>query len=363
MVEWYNVPFSNFLSLLFQNTPIIMHPPCSPSSLTLRGLRIAPALFLAPMAGVTHSAFRRLVADFGGYGALYTEMLLAKMLLREDFRSSPYLKRRPEEGPVIYQLLLSDTDRLEEIIDRLVGEANPAGIDVNCACPAPDIQSWLAGAALFEDGERLGRVLRTIRGRYEGVLTIKIRLGKNREGWEERFAERLKLCEECGVDAVVLHPRFSEDKLKRVCRHHLYAWAAGLTRLPIIASGDISPDAVSANPDAFAPLGGIMVGRLAAAQPWIFTQFQTPDSECKTAVDYVAVWERLVDYVCEDFPPEKQFSRIKIFSEYFSRNFVFGHTFFTKVRSASDIPAARLRAREFLAAAPPVNKTPSFCGI
>ena len=351
----------------------------SPSSgLTLRGLRIAPALFLAPMAGVTHSAFRRLVADFGGHGALYTEMLLAKMLLREDFRSSPYLKRRPSEGPVFYQLLLSDADQLEAIIDRLVGEANPAGIDVNCACPAPDIQSWLAGAALFEDVERLGRVLNTIRSRYDGILTIKIRLGKNREGWEQRFAERLKLFEECGVDAVVLHPRFSEDKLKRVCRHNLYAWAAGLTRLPIIASGDISPGAVSASPADFVPLGGIMVGRLAAAQPWVFSQWggggpaETSDGSDRSdqsvgysasPLDYCAIWNRFVDYVCEDFPAEKQFSRIKIFSEYFSRNFVFGHTLFTKIRSASDIPAARLRAQEFLHADPPMNKVPSFFGI
>jgi len=247
---------------------------------------------------------------------------------------------------------------------------------------------WLA--ALFEDCERLGRVLRTIRSRYDGILTIKIRLGKNREGWEERFAERLKLCEECGVDAVVLHPRFSEDKLKRVCRHQLYAWAAGLTRLPIIASGDISPGAVSASPAAFAPLGGIMVGRLAAAQPWVFAQWNSvavdggvelgretsranhiepPTGASPVAgiaagpLDYFATWDRFVDYVCEDFPAEKQFSRIKIFSEYFSRNFVFGHTLFSKIRSAADIPAARLRAKDFLHADPAMNKAPSFFGI
>ena len=80
-------------------------------------------------------------------------------------------------------------------------------------------------------------------------------------------------------------------------------------------------------------------------------------------IDYFAVWSRFVDYVCEDFPPEKQLIRVKIFSEYFSRNFVFGHTFFTGIRSAPDIATARLRAQAFLEADPAVNKAPSFSGI
>ena len=66
--------------------------------------RIAPALFLAPMAGVTNSAFRRLLADFGGYGALFTEMLSASAFLQDKTDESPFTKRRACEGQVIYQL-------------------------------------------------------------------------------------------------------------------------------------------------------------------------------------------------------------------------------------------------------------------
>ncbi len=350
-----------------------MNPDAIQSGLTLRGVRIAPALFLAPMAGVTHSAFRRLVADFGGHGALFTEMLLTKMLLKEDFRRSPYLKRRPEEGRLFYQLLLSNADGLEPIIDRLVAEAAPDGIDVNCACPAPDIRSWQAGSALFENPEAVRGILEAIRRRYNGILTVKIRLGTGTEGWEARLRDRLALFEECGVDAVTLHPRFAGDKLKRVCRHDLYAWAASLTRLPIIASGDISPEAVAAKPEAFAPLGGIMVGRLAAAQPWIFAQWgraqatrgpaASPFGKESQPAGYWEVWSRLVDYVVEDFPPEKQLSRVKIFTEYFSRNFLFGHTFFTSVRSAPDIAAARVRAEPFLRSDPQTVREPGFAGI
>lgn len=323
------------------------------------------------MAGVTHSAFRRLVSDFGGAGALFTEMLLAKLLLQENFRNSPYVKRRPGEGRVFYQLLLNGADGLEPVIDRLVAEAAPAGIDVNCACPAPDIRSWQAGAALFENAAALRGVLETVRKRYDGILTVKIRLGTGADGWEARLRERLALFEACGVDAVTLHPRFAGDKLKRVCRHDLYAWAASLTRLPLIASGDISPEAAKAKPEAFAALGGIMVGRLAAAQPWIFAQWGLPpeargpsaSSFDGGTVGYWEVWSRLADYVEEDFPPEKRFGRVKIFTEYFSRNFLFGHSFFTTVRAAPDLAAARVRAEEFLRSNPQTVREPSFAGI
>src|SRR5512134_3989837 len=107
--------------------------------LVLRGVTFAPPLFSAPMAGVTHSAFRRLLSDFGGYGALYSEMLSGKYLLHEDLERSPWLKRRPAEGRVIYQLLMSDDDRLPEIAARLRRLA-PDAIDLNLACDAPSVR-------------------------------------------------------------------------------------------------------------------------------------------------------------------------------------------------------------------------------
>ena len=94
-----------------------VHSPVQP--LTLRGVCYDPPLFCAPMAGITHSAFRRLLSDFGGYGALYTEMLSAKMVVHEDPETSPWLKRRPQEKRVIYQLLVTEATRLPATLARL----------------------------------------------------------------------------------------------------------------------------------------------------------------------------------------------------------------------------------------------------
>ncbi len=327
------------------------------SSLTIRNVKFTPALFCAPMAEITHSAFRRLLADFGGYGALYTEMLSARALLTE-VSSSPYVRRRPAEGRVIYQILVNGSEPLEGIVERL-GAFGADGIDINCACPSPSIKALRAGAFLFEDEVRLAHVLRTLRRLYAGPLTVKIRLGKHQPDWREQLMRRLKLIEDCGTDAITLHPRFHDEKLKRVARHELFAWAAAQTRLPVIANGDIAgPALIQANPAHFGSTAGIMVGRMAAVQPWIFAHWQSP-----APVDYAAVWDKLFQYVCEDFIPRKALFRMKIFSAYYARNFSFGHTFATKAQNAKTLEELCEIARQFLSATPRLVPAPSASGI
>ena len=325
--------------------------------MTLRNVQFAPALFCAPMAEITHSAFRRLLADFGGYGALFTEMLSGRAILKEA-PSSPYVRRRPEEGRVIYQVLVNGSEPLEEIVERLAA-FGADGIDVNCACPSPSIRALRAGAFLFEDEDRLAHVLRTFRRLYAGPLTVKIRLGKNQADWREQLESRLKLIEDCGVDALTLHPRFRDEKLKRVARHELFSWAIAQTRLPVIANGDITgPALVRANPAHFGSAAGIMVGRMATVQPWIFAHWQKPEP-----VDYAAVWDKMFQYVCEDFVPRKALFRMKIFTAYYARNFSFGHTLWTKVQNAKTLEEMREIALTFLSAAPRLVPEPSASGI
>jgi tRNA-dihydrouridine synthase B len=328
-------------------------------SLTLRGRVFQPAVFCAPMAGITHSAFRRLVAGFGGYGALFTEMLSAKALLNETFANSPYVRRRPEEGPVIYQLLISDTDRLDAILER-VRSYEPAGLDVNLACAAREIRMTRAGAALFDDAVRMQRVLDAVRGSFDGPLTVKIRLGHEGAGWQEAFAVSAAAIRNSGVDGVILHPRFTKQKLRSHARHESLAWASGELRLPMIVSGDLtSLSDVESRRDALSCAEGLMIGRMAAAQPWVFAQW----NGSSPAIDHGAVWMRLYEYVAEDFAPGRQLARVKIFTEYFSRNFRFGHTLFSRVQSASSMEEARGRAAAFFAAEPAVTAFPSVRGI
>ena len=336
-----------------------MNQPPQLKPLALRGVVFDPPLFCAPMASITHSAFRRLLADFGGYGALFTEMLSAKMILREDRERSPCLKRRPQEGKVVYQLLAWDTARLAETIERL-SPLKPDGLDLNAACAAPSVLRSRGGADLCEDPARLCAILRVMRRAFAGPLFVKLRLGRETEGWRERLHARLRLLEDEGVDALTVHPRFHEEKFKRSARHELIAELAARTRLPVIASGDIcgahDPDARSA---ALAPAAGLMIGRMAAACPWVFARWHDPE----LAVDPAQVWRRLCGYIAEDFGPAQALIRLKVLAPYFARNFLFGHTFFTAVHSAPDLASAVERSERFLAEGPQLSRSVSVGGI
>jgi tRNA-dihydrouridine synthase len=162
------------------------------------------------------------------------------------------------------------------------------------------------------------------------------------------------------VDALILHPRFADEKLKRRARHELYRELAAHTRLPIIANGDLcGPETIAAQPEHFAAVRGLMIGRMAVVRPWVFAAWHDP----LPTPDYLEVWTRFVDYVCEDFTPRRAFYRIKAFTTYYARNFQFGHTLFTAAQSAPNLETLRERATRFLAADPPVVRQPNLQGL
>ncbi len=318
-------------------------------SIILNGTTIAPALFLAPMAGITNSAFRRLLSDFGGYGALTTEMLSASAFLHENPAQSAFSRRRECEGRVIYQVRISGEEDIEAAFAKLERQ-NPAAIDLNLGCPAPEIQKMASGAALFRDFNRLKQVLKRIRSCYHGTLTVKCRLGDDPERWRESFVERLKLFEDSDVHAVTVHPRFSTEKLKRRARWKEFPWIASQTRLPVIGNGDVcSVRDIMENQSCFAPLAGVMLGRIVAQKPWIFGEFAgQPPAE----IDHTEIWDRLYRYTLEDLPPERALGRIKEFTAYFSKNFFFGHELYRKNLAARNVIEIREASMSFLASNP-----------
>lgn len=316
----------------------------------------SPALFCAPMAGVTHSAYRRLVADFGGYGALYTELLASKQMVREDPDKSTYLKRRPEEGQVIYQLLLTGKDKIPEIIERVM-HLSPSAIDINCGCAGKYVRKAGGGIALFGNRKTLEKVVRSVRKEFSGYLMLKTRLGRAVPDWREQFLDRIKLLEDCGVDAITLHPRFATQHMKRAADHKLFGWLAEHTRLPVIANGDIiGPETIAKRPEYFEKTAGIMVGRMAIVCPWLFAAWNKPDFK----VDYLATWQKFYDYLLEDFSEQDAIAPLKLFTKYYAQNFSFGQTLYTASRNAPTAQALRDLAVKFMSADPAIKVTPTL---
>ncbi len=324
----------------------------------IRDRRFEPARFCAPLAGYTHSAFRRLIVELGGCGAVWTEMLAARQILGENFKTSPWLRHHTKGSCLVYQLMVTAQDPIERILNRL-GDAGADALDLNLACHIWSIRSQSAGSALFENLDSLRSVLREVRRLWPHVLTAKIRLGHQGPGWEARFVERLRLLEDAGVDAVILHARFFEDRLKRPARHELFNWAASVTRLPLIANGDLdSPDTLQAQAHHFQSVSAVMLGRMAVIRPWVFASWNRP-----VHVDFACIWNRMHEYVTEDFPPALALRRLKMFTKYFAANFKFGHQFNVELARAQSLEEIRQRAEGFFSRAPALVARPNPVGL
>lgn len=321
---------------------------------------IQPAIFCGPMAGISHSAFRRLVADFGGYGAQFTEMLSGPALLHENLARSPFTKKRAYEGRVIYQLRLNGEEHIAAVIERLK-KAEPFALDINLGCPAPEIIKMGAGVALFSNAAKLDKVLKEIRLHWDGNLTIKCRLGTDEKKWRGEFEKRLGIFESHNVNALFVHPRFFNEKLKRTSRWRYAEWIAQQTSIPVIVNGDIiSRESLERCHEQAPGAKGVMIARAAVAQPWIFARLSGRET---MDVDFCEVWQRFYRYVCEDFIPEKAIGRLKEFTAYYSRNFFFGHTLSSSVQAAKTLDALFKAAQLFLSANPQAVKQISVSGI
>jgi tRNA-dihydrouridine synthase len=285
-------------------------------------------------------------------------MLAARQILSENFQASPWVRRRPPEGFLVYQLMVTAEDPLDRVLG-LLSEQGVEAVDLNLACNARSIRNCEAGSTLFENLEALRKVARTARRLWSGILTAKIRLGHQGPDWQPRFVERLRLLEDSGLDAVILHPRFFEDKFKRRARLELIPWAASLTRLPLIANGDLGgSQQVRAQAEHLQPASAIMIGRMAIVRPWIFATWEQAQT-----VDLAAIWRKMYQFVREDFPAKVALRRIQMFTKYFAANFTFGHQFNVQVSNAPSLEEVFGRAAEFFSRAPATVLYPTVSGL
>ena len=277
-------------------------------------------------------------------------MLPSQTLLSENLAVSPYTKRRQEEGPVVYQLVITGRESFDEALKKLLAY-KPFGIDINLGCPAPMISRKGGGKALYDDLTRLKDVLHKVRSLWSGPLSVKCRLGHETEDWQDRFLERLDCFTSAGVDAVCIHPRFFHEKLKRRARWNLIPWVRSHWQRSLIGNGDMV-DATALELLQRGDCDGLMIGRAAVTRPWVFQELCGK----KVAIDYCQVWDDFYRYTLEDFAPERAIGKIKEFTTYFAANFKFGHELFRRVQSSEDLETLYERAHTFLGSRPQVLK-------
>jgi nifR3 family TIM-barrel protein len=299
------------------------------------------------MAGLSHSAFRQLVAKFGGCGLFYTEMLSARSLPFEAPGASPWLARGPGERPIIYQLLVSHPEEVPPAL-ATIHACGVDGVDINMGCTAALIIKRGGGIALMKEPARARAIIKAVRQETNLPLLAKVRLGWSLD-WES-FSGFCTMLQDGGVDAVVVHPRLKEDRLKRPARWEYIARTKELLRIPVIGNGDVDSPEGAARMFRQTGCDAVMIGRAAARQPWLFRDVATSlwgDAPIPSTPDPPAAFRDFLALLDATLPAEYRLPLLRHFIVYFAENYAFGHTLWRVVHNAKSIAEAAAYADAF----------------
>jgi len=238
------------------------------SMLTIGALHLKNHLILAPMSGRTNLPFR-LIAKRMGAALVITEMISAAGLSRGQAKTRTYLDSHPAERPVAAQLFGSEPDSMA-ISAQIAAEKGMDAIDVNMGCPAKKVVKTGSGVALMRNPNKVAKILSAMRRNTSLPLTVKIRAGWSPE--EANGLEIAKIAEDCGADGISIHPRYASQGFSGKADWTLIARIKRAAKIPVIGSGDITEPSLALKMRSETNCDGIMIGRAAAASPWIFRQ-------------------------------------------------------------------------------------------
>ena len=224
---------------------------------------------LAPMAGVTDLAFRQLCREMG-CGLLYTEMVSAKAILYENKNTFPLLETAPAEHPIAVQIFGSDADIMADMAAKLAEERSFDIIDINMGCPVPKIVNNHEGSALMKNPKLVEQILDKMVKKVNKPVTIKIRKGFDEQS--VNAVEIAKIAEACGVSALAVHGRTREEYYSGTADYGIIAAVKRGVSIPVIGNGDIRSAADAKRMYETTGCDGIMIGRAARGNPWIFKE-------------------------------------------------------------------------------------------
>jgi nifR3 family TIM-barrel protein len=291
-----------------------------PDSLQIGNVRIAPATILAPMAGVTDTVFRRFIRnasfvrsaqdvmavpedarqelsltslnqeqtsvctepgssavlknkdEISGCGLLMTEFTSADGLFRtRESKRKRYLTFYEDEHPISAQLFGSDPYTLAESA-KIVEDAGFDLVDLNLGCPAKRVVKCNGGSGLLKDLPVIGTIFEAVRSAVKIPFTVKFRLG-----WDDEnivCVPLARMAEDCGLNGVALHARTREQGYSGNARWEWIAAVKDAVKIPVVGNGDIRTPEDAIAMVAQTGCDGVMIGRTAASNPWIFRQIR-----------------------------------------------------------------------------------------
>ena len=237
-----------------------------------------PKLFLAPMEGVGSLPFRKAMSQVGGFDEACTEFLRVPANAHTPSLAKRYHHNALDPYPQAVQLMGSNPELMAEMSLILEKRLAPR-IDLNCGCPSNTVTGRGAGSSLLKDPNLLYKVAKAMKSSVSIPVTAKLRSGFDDISL---FEENLLAAQEAEVDFITLHPRTKKEGYKPPARWDLIARAKECLDIPVIGNGDILTVA-----DAFDMLkqtqcDGLMIGRGAVTNPWIFHEIKSAFSKKKS---------------------------------------------------------------------------------
>jgi nifR3 family TIM-barrel protein len=224
---------------------------------------------IAPMAGMTDSAFRRLVKRQGGCGLVVSEMVSSEAIIRGIDRTLEYLEYTEEERPVAIQIFGGDPDTMAEAA-RVVESRGADIVDVNMGCPVHKIAKNNAGCRLMRDPAQAAAIVAAMVAAVKIPVTVKMRAG-----WDEgevNAPEVARRVEDAGASALAVHGRTAAQAYTGRADWDLIGRVAEAVRIPVFGCGDLveAHDILARMQKA--DVAGVLIGRGILRNPWLFAQ-------------------------------------------------------------------------------------------
>ncbi len=236
--------------------------------LKIGSLILKNRLIMAPMAGITNLPFRLIVKKYG-VGLVTTEMISARGLTLSQKKTLEYLQSDPEEKPLAVQIFGCEPSVMSDAAVIAV-EAGASIVDINMGCPARKVLKIGAGGALLQAPERIKKIVGAVKKACHVPLTVKIRAGWSAD--KPVALEIARIIEDCGADAVSIHPRYVTQGFSGAADWKIIAAVKRELKIPCIGNGDITSPALAFDMISQTACDGVMIGRGAVGNPWIFKQ-------------------------------------------------------------------------------------------
>ena len=331
-------------------------------------------LAVAPMAGMTDTAFRRLVKRHGGCGLVVTEMVSSEGLLRGIDRTLEFAEYTEEERPISIQIFGGDPLKMAEAAQIVEGMGADI-VDVNMGCPVPKIAKHNAGCSLMREPAQAAAVIEAMAKAVKIPVTVKMRAGWN-DG--ERNAPVLaRMVEEAGAAAVAVHGRTAAQSYSGLADWDLVAEIAERLTIPVFGSGDcVEPEQIVAK--LRSGVEGVLVGRGVLRNPWILAQAMdlaegrparevTASDRAQFLLDYIDLLrdERVRDELdCSGRFNERHdrwvINKLRALVPYYTKGFDGGARLRTAVNTAASLDQLRALIYAFFAEPPEPERTEAF---